>query len=128
MILFPLAIDADGGLLTSNDPTDIAASEIYAILDTVVYSRVMRMDYGTRTFILDSLDLGSLVTEVNLKLQNSLNSLGLDNIELRSESTLADFQQGIVKLRVYFQKGGVTESLFYVTDYEKLGENSSANR
>lgn len=128
MILFPLQIDSEGSLLSSNDPTDLAASEIYSILSTILYSRVMRMDYGSRTYILDSLDLGSLLSEVSLSLQTSLEAIGLNNIELLSESTIEDFRAGKVKLRVKFQSGGKTESIFYETNYENLREINNVNR
>ena len=120
MILFPLAIDDEGGLLSSNDPTDLAASEVFAILDTILYTRVMRMDYGSRTYVLDSLDLGSLLNEVNLKLKQSLEAIGLKNVELRSESSLEDFRAGLVKLVVQFQAGTTTEELYYNTSVSRL--------
>lgn len=120
MILFPLAIDDEGGLLSSNDPTDLAASEVFAILDTILYTRVMRMDYGSRTYVLDSLDLGSLLNEVSLKLKQSLEVIGLKNAALRSESSLEDFRAGLVKLVVQFQAGTTTEEIYYDTSVSRL--------
>lgn len=120
MILFPLQIDEDGGLLSSNDPLDLVASEVYSILDTFVLTRVMRMDYGSRTYILDTLNLGSLLSELNLKLGQSLLKYGFKNTEVYNQSTIEDFRSGLVKLAVAYDYGGETESFFYSTTYDDL--------
>ena len=127
MILYPLQIDSSGGFLTSNDPLDLAASEVRALLDTVLWSRPLRMSYGTKTYVLTQLELGQLLVDLGTKLSESLGPFGFSNVTVSSTSSLQDFQSGVVKLLVNFKYGGNSEALYYDTTLDNLRE-TNANR
>lgn len=125
MIIFPLQIDEDGGLFSSNDPIQLAGSEVNAILDTILWSRPLRIDYGTSSYVLTALELGQLLVDLSAKLFQGLSALGFTNIEVNNISTTEDFQSGIIKLDVRFKYGGETESLYYKTNLDNLRDRAA---
>jgi len=128
MILYPLQLDEDGGLLMSNDPLDIVASEVQSILNTVLWTRPLRMDYGSKTYVLGALELGQLLVDLSTKLVQGLEPFGYSNIQVNNTSTLPDLQQGQVYLTVGFKYGGASEALYYQTTIDNLRDRDYGSR
>jgi hypothetical protein len=110
-IRFPLEI-IDGDLVLDETPSEIVLSEIKAIISTRLGERVYRQDYGTPNFLLKKLDLGKVIAELSLALENNLAPLGFSQIIVEVDSPLADIQRGLINLVVNFS---VNSELFNFT-------------
>jgi hypothetical protein len=120
MILAPLQIDVDGNLLSSNDPLDLVVSEIYSILDTVLWTRVMRMDYGTKSYVLQALNLGQLISDLEIKLEGSFAGSQIENFSIENLATLDELRSGVVKLSIYYEQAQNLQTIEYAIDIDSL--------
>jgi hypothetical protein len=122
MIIFPLQVDEDGDLLTSNDPVDIVTSEAHALLDTELYSRPLRIDYGSKTYVLKTLELGQLLTDLETKLKASLNfgTSSYTDFEISSTSTLSDIQAGILNILIVFKYNSLLQAAALGIEFNEL--------
>lgn len=110
MILFPLQIDSDGDLLHSNDPLDILASEAYSFLDTAIYTRPLRIDYGSKTYVLTQIQLGTLMSELTLSLTANMPA-EFGQISVSVDSSVAQLQAGVVSITINFTYNNQPDSL-----------------
>jgi hypothetical protein len=107
-IKFPLEI-INGDIATDDTPADIIISEIKAILSTRLGERVYRQDYGTNNFLLKKLNIGSIIAELSLALENNLAPLGFSQIILEVDSPIEKIQKGAINVILNFS---VNEELF----------------
>jgi hypothetical protein len=107
-IKFPLEI-INGDIAMDDTPADIVISEIKAILFTRLGERVYRQDYGSPNFLLKKLNVGSIIAELSLALENNLAPLGFSQIILEVDSPIAEIQKGLLNLVLRFS---VNEELF----------------
>lgn len=107
-IRFPLQI-INGDIAIDESPSDIVVSEIKAILYTRLGERVYRQEYGSNNFLLKKLNIGSIIAELSLALENNLSPLGFSQIIIELDSPIEEIQQGVLNLILNFS---VNEELF----------------
>lgn len=117
-ISYPFQLDGDGGLIVSEDPLELLVDEVTSILETELFSRPYRMDYGTKSYILTEIDLSGLVVDLSTKLNRNLADIGFSNIAISSNTNITDLQKGLIKVRIeYLFSSSDTEVIDYDLDY-----------
>jgi hypothetical protein len=100
-ISYPLKL-VDGDLAFDDSEEEIISSEIKAILETRLSERPYRQTYGSKQYVLKSLDLSDLLSSLSTTLETNLSLLGFSAIVVELDSSLTDLQQGIINLIIKY--------------------------
>lgn len=100
-IKYPLQT-IDGDLAFDDSSEEIIKSEIQAILETRLSERPYRQTYGSKQYVLKSLDLSDLLSSLSTALETNLSLLGFSAIAVELDNNLNDLQKGLLAVVVRY--------------------------